>query len=435
MKIETVTVIGANGNVGCKMGGLIAAFSGATVYMMARSMESAAAGIERALKSIKSGTIESRLIPCTFDDAQEVLAKSDWVFESVVEDFLVKSSVNKMIDKYVSDECIVSTGTSGISIDELSKVFSVSHQKNYFGTHFFNPPLKMTICEVIKSSNSDDAVVDEFEKYLRNILGRVIVLTGDFAAFAGNRIGFRLFEKAVSLVEREAENGGIDYVDYILGNTTGNTMAPLSTLDFVGLDVYASIVQNINEKLYPSSHKNIAGFIRQLIHNDFCGVKKSKGLYDYSQKVDGLNMVWDLREGKYKKSVPYNIPVVEEIKEMIRLGRYDHVVPALINKKSRVSKIILEYLISYLVFSCELVPSVVKDVKDVDTVMMHGFAWAPPGFWISLFLKNITIDEFFKIADELHIKMNSDVISIFKQLSFDENAFKAGRRFFAVDGF
>lgn len=41
--------------------------------------------------------------------------------------------------------------------------------------------------------------------------------------------------------------GGVDYIDAIIGPFTGCSMAPITTADFVGLDVHKTIVDNLYE--------------------------------------------------------------------------------------------------------------------------------------------------------------------------------------------
>lgn len=67
----------------------------------------------------------------------------------------------------------------------------------------------------------------------------------DNPAFLGNRIGFQFINDAMQYADRFKDNGSIDYIDAILGSFTERSMAPLTTSDFVGLDVHKAIVDNI----------------------------------------------------------------------------------------------------------------------------------------------------------------------------------------------
>ena len=69
----------------------------------------------------------------------------------------------------------------------------------------------------------------------------------DSPAFLGNRIGFQFINEALQYAEKYKFNGGIDYIDAILGPFTGRAMSPLVTANFVGLDVHKAIVDNLYE--------------------------------------------------------------------------------------------------------------------------------------------------------------------------------------------
>ena len=435
MQIKTVTVIGANGTIGSKIGGMIAAFTDATVYMMARTMEDAEKGVRKAISSVRSSTLESRLIPCTLSGAKEILGKSDWIFESVIEDLDVKKSVNTIIDQHASAQCVITTGTSGISIHELSEAFSARRQ-NFFGTHFFNPPLKMTACEIIRTRYTDEALASAFTGFLESTLHRnIIPIVSDRAAFAGNYIGFRLFEMATFICEQHADKGGIDYVDYILGNAAGNTMAPLITLDYVGLDVYQSIVENIHDKLSDTSSRSVSGFIRQLIHDGHTGSKARQGLYDYRHKSASLPQVWDVRDNAYRPATDYRIPVIESIRHIVRHGRYHDVLPCLLAENNDEAFIVLSYILSYIVFSFDLVPQVVADIHHVDDVMMNGFAWTPPTFWLWQMARNLNHGTFADLCGKYDVGLKEQTRSqIESYLNRGDRNRDAGYRNFTVNG-
>jgi len=90
MKINRITIIGANETMCSQCTGIVAGFSGATVYMISRDIEKFKLGIEKAIASIKSDVIKSRLIPKTFNDLKECVSESDWVFECASEDIDIK---------------------------------------------------------------------------------------------------------------------------------------------------------------------------------------------------------------------------------------------------------------------------------------------------------------------------------------------------------
>ena len=168
--IKTVTILGANGSMGSLCAGIIAAFSNATVYMIARNIDKAQEDVERAINSVRSDTIRQRLNPATYDDLAQCVSESDWILEAVAEIYEAKESVNRMITRSRRKGSIVSTMSSGLSVEKLSQVFDPDGQENYFGTHFYNPPYKMLLCELMSHKKSNTAIKNDLKEYLQTIL-------------------------------------------------------------------------------------------------------------------------------------------------------------------------------------------------------------------------------------------------------------------------
>lgn len=363
MNIKTVTILGANGTMGSQCAGIIAGFGNTKVFMVARSIDKANEGISNAIDSIKSDIIKDQLIPKTYDNIKECIEQSDWIFELTAENINTKHNINKQISQFKKPKAIVSTVTSGLSIDELAKDFSKNEQKYYFGTHFFNPPYKMLLCELIPNSNSDPKIQKDLFDYLQNTLHRKVVITKNTPGFAGNRIGFQLLNEAVQFAEKNQKKGGIFYIDYLLSGFTGRAMPPIATIDLVGLDVHKAIVENIYNLTNDFAHDlfKLPKTINDLIANGKLGNKTNGGFYTKEDKKD-----------------VFNFDFINLSKEKIAEGKYEEAYQILINTNTHESNIIQYFFARYISYSLSLVGIVVKTKEDIDKVMAYGFSWLPP---------------------------------------------------------
>ena len=233
MKINKVTVIGANGTLGVGVSAIFASFGNAKVYMVARSEEKARKAIEDAGKAVKAEVICQNMIPKKYENLEDCIKDSDFIIETIVEEYRAKEKVHKIINKNMKDTAIASTVTSGISINQLSKCYNEKNRKRFMGVHFFNPPYSLTLCEIIPSQYTDVNSVKEIKEYLEKVLFRKTIIVKDEAAFLANRIGFQFINQAMQYAEKYQEQGGIDYIDTILGCFSGRNMPPLHTADFV----------------------------------------------------------------------------------------------------------------------------------------------------------------------------------------------------------
>jgi len=372
-------------------------------------MEAAEKARIKATNSVKADAISKNLIPKCYDDLEECISSSDLVFESVFEDINIKKDVYGKIAKYLKQTTIIGTGTSGLSINSLSECFDESIKKNFMGIHMYNPPYNMTLCEIIPSQYTEKIVLDEMKTYLRDVLHRRVVEVKDEPAFMGNRIGFQFINEALQYAEKYQDNGGIDYIDSIIGPFTGRSMAPLSTSDFVGLDVHKAIVDNIYNNTYDYAHETfiMPEFALKLISEHKLGRKSGSGLYQSVINSDGTKTtkVYDIVTGEYRAKEKYIFPFAKQMIKELKVGNYAEAIYNLVNNHSIEADICLHFLIKYVIYGIRTTKSIGENIHSADDVMATGFNWIPPLAVIDAFGG---INRFKKIALE---KLPEDFLS------------------------
>lgn len=382
MDIRTVTVIGANGTMGCNISGIFASFGEAKVYMVCRNIEDAKKAREKAKISVRAEAIGKNLIPRTYEDLEECLAESDLIFESVKEDIEIKKDVYNRIIKYIKPNTIIGTGTSGLSINELSECFDESLRPYFLGIHMYNPPYYMTLCEVIPSKYTDLKILKEVKEYLKSNLLRKVVEVKDEPAFMGNRIGFQFINEALQYAELYKDNGGIDYIDAILGPFTGRNMPPLMTSDFVGLDVHQAIVDNIYNNTMDYAHETfkMPDFALKLISEQKLGKKSGCGLYQTIINSDGTRTykVYDISSNSYRSKENYIFPFAKQMINEFKIGNYKSAFKKLIENNSIEANICIQFMLKYVIYSISTAKSIGENIYSADDVMANGFNWVPP---------------------------------------------------------
>lgn len=382
MNIKTVTVIGANGTMGCNISGIYASFGNAKVFMVCRKLEDAEKAKMRATLSVKAETIAENLEAKTYEDLEECISKSDLIIESVFEDLQVKKDIYSKIVKYILPHTVIGTGTSGLSINELSMCFNEKLRPHFMGIHMYNPPYNMTLCEVIPSKYTDIKILEEVKEYLRSVLHRNVVEVKDEPAFMGNRIGFQFINEALQYAEKYKDNGGVDYIDSILGPFTGRSMAPLTTSDFVGLDVHKAIVDNIFENTNDYAHDTfqLPEFIEKLIAENKLGRKSGIGLYQAVVNSDGKKTinVYDIETDSYRPKEKYVFPFSKQMIHELRVGNYKKAFECLLHNNSLESTICIHFLVKYVIYGIVTTKAIGENIHSADDVMASGFNWVPP---------------------------------------------------------
>lgn len=382
MTIKTVTVVGANGTMGTNVSAIFASFGNAKVYMVSRDIEKSRKAALKAGKTVKADSIIQNLVPADYSMLADCVSQSDLVFESAAENIEIKIGLHTQIGASLKKGAVACTGSSGLSITRLAECYPKEMRCQFFGVHMFNPPYQLTLCELTASPYSDMQMYGELKEYLTDQLYRTVAESKDLPAFLGNRIGFYFMNEALQYAEKYQDNGGIDYIDSLLGPFTGRTMPPITTADFVGLDVHKAIVDNIYENTNDYVHKKfvLPSYVQKLIDQKKLGRKSGEGLYKLIKNDSGNKrmMVYDIKTGQYRDEIKYSFPFALRMKAFLRDGDYDDAIRELISNRSQEADICLRFLLRYIVYALYTAEHVGYDLRVADDVMATGFTWCPP---------------------------------------------------------
>lgn len=380
--IKTVTVIGVTGTMGANIAGIFASFGDAKVFCVGRNINKVKKTIPRIVKSVKADSIAKNLFPADFSMLEDCVSQSDLIIESSKEDISVKTAIADRVSKAMKPKAVSGTGSSGLSITTIAECYPQELRSRFFGIHMFNPPYTLPLCELTPTKYSDSGLKEDLKEYLSKRLLRTVVEVKDSPAFLGNRIGFQFINEALQYAEIYKDNGGIDYIDALLGSFTGRTMAPLITSDFVGLDVHKAIVDNIYENTndYARDTFILPSFVSQLVSEGKLGRKSGCGLYQRIKYENGLTRqtVYDINTGFYRDTIPYVFPFADKMKNNIQEGNYQRAFEMLINNHSQEAQICLSFLLKYIVYSLYATEEVGYSIDAADDVMATGFNWCPP---------------------------------------------------------
>ena len=382
MIAKTITVIGANGTMGTNVSAIFASFGNAKVYMVCRDLEKSKTAALKAGKTVKADSIINNLVPADYTMLADCIKESNLVFESAAENLELKIQLHSQVARNLRKGAVACTGSSGLSITRLAECYSEELRSQFFGVHMFNPPYQLPLCELTASPYSDMEMYAELKTYLSDTLRRTVAESKDLPAFLGNRIGFYVINEALIYAERYQDNGGVDYIDAILGPFTGRAMPPITTADFVGLDVHKAIVDNLYELTNDYVHDKFVmpSYVQHLIDSGMLGRKAGQGLYKLVKNESGEKrlLVWDIKSGQFRDVIKHSFPFAVKMKEYLRNGDYDEAMLELINNHSQEADICLRFLLRYIIYSLYTAEHVGYDLRVADDVMATGFTWCPP---------------------------------------------------------
>lgn len=244
----------------------------------------ALAGIERALGARPPAFYTARMaeqIEVGTLDNLTGLSEVDWIVEAVVEDLQVKQSVLARIDGEVAGQAIVTSNTSGLSIAQLMAGRSAALARRFMGIHFFNPPRYMKLVEAVPGSQTDPNLVRQMADFLRDELGKGVVVARDTPNFIGNRLGVFAILSMLHLMEREALT--VAQVDGLSGPLMGRpASATLRLCDIIGLDTLMRVAGTAQRLLVDDPWRarfNPPALLERMLDAGLLGAKTGGGFY------------------------------------------------------------------------------------------------------------------------------------------------------------
>ncbi len=201
-------------------------------------------------------------------------ATADLVVEAVVERMEVKRSVLAELEGVASEECVLTSNTSTLSIDGMAE--ALGRRDRFCGMHFFNPVHKMPLVEIIRGRRTADRTVATVYG-LAVALGKVPVVVKDGPGFLVNRILGPYLNEACYLL---AEGASIEAIDEAALDF-GMPMGPLRLIDEIGIDVAghagAVLHEAFGERMAPAPP------LAKLGESGRLGRKGGSGFYRYEK--------------------------------------------------------------------------------------------------------------------------------------------------------
>ena len=255
---------------------------------------------KKRMKPLEMGETLNRIRP-TLSYAE--FGDVDVIVEAVVENPKVKKIVLAEVEDKVSENAIIASNTSTISIDLLAE--DLKRPENFLGMHFFNPVHMMPLVEVIRGKKTSEEAVASVVAYAKK-MGKTPIVVNDCPGFLVNRVLFPYFAGFAGLLRDGADFQKIDKVM----EKFGFPMGPAYLLDVVGIDTGVHANQVMAEGFPDRMKADFKSAMEVMYENNRYGQKNNVGFYKYETD----------KKGKPKKvvdEVTYELikPVVAETKE------------------------------------------------------------------------------------------------------------------------
>ncbi len=333
--VETLTVLGA-GHMGLGIAQVIA-MSGYQVNLMDLNRETLEKNIGR-IKYILTRYAEKGEFPRDkieptmnrirpFTDLKESVRDSQYVIETVPEELELKQRVFREVEKLVPEDVIISTNTSALPITEIQE--GMKKPQRVVGTHFFNPPQRIKLVEIVYGAKTSDETVNFTLELMKRIDRDPVVCKKDVPGFLANRTVIVMLNFASWLVSEGIFTPA--EIDSAFHYKLGQPMGTFGLNDFLGLKTTYQVQKFIAQREPTFKVPPIWENLVKAGHN---GVDTGKGFYEYPDKVwrkpqswsekiaDKYDTTWSLLVGinRMAQIVNDGVATVEEVDKAVKIG-------------------------------------------------------------------------------------------------------------------
>jgi 3-hydroxyacyl-CoA dehydrogenase len=301
----------------------------------------------------------------------EKLRECDLVIEAITERMDYKSELYSRVAPYIGEHAIFASNTSGLSINQLAQAFPEHLRHRFCGIHFFNPPRYMHLVELIACAQTEAPLLDGLETFLVSTMGKGVVRAKDTPNFIANRIG--VFSMLATKHHAQAFNLGFDMVDALTGRYLGRPKsATFRTLDIVGLDVFAHVVNTMRENLTDDpwhKHFELPAWFGYLVDQGSLGQKTKRGIY---QKIGREIHVLDLHTNEYRLS---DARVDDGVKDILRERDWAKKLSGLRSNPHPQAQFLWAVFRDVFHYCALQLEAIADNARDLDFAVRWGFGW------------------------------------------------------------
>jgi len=218
----------------------------------------------------------------SFTSLVEGVKGVDLVVEAATENIDLKLQIFKELDAATSENVILATNTSSISITKIAAV--TNRPDKVIGMHFMNPVPVMKLIEIIRGYSTSDEVTNLIMEISKK-LDKVPVEVNDYPGFVANRILMPMINEAIyTLYEGVA---GVEEIDTVMKLGMAHPMGPLQLADFIGLDVCLAILRVLHEGFGNPKYAPCPLLVNMVTAGKK-GIKSGEGFYSWAHGTKDL---------------------------------------------------------------------------------------------------------------------------------------------------
>jgi 3-hydroxybutyryl-CoA dehydrogenase len=203
------------------------------------------------------------------------LTAFDVVIEAAKEDLGVKQDLFVALEAVGGPRALYATNTSSLDIPSIAA--PMAHPERLVGMHFFNPPTRMRLVEVVHGETTGEAAEEEANAFA-TAWGKTTVRCTSTPGFIVNRVARPFYGEAQWMLA--AGLATATEIDAALRDA-GFRMGPLELTDLIGQDVNLAVGTSVWEQTGRDPRYEPTDLQRDLVKRGQLGRKSGIGVYTY----------------------------------------------------------------------------------------------------------------------------------------------------------
>lgn len=208
----------------------------------------------------------------------EELRHCDIIIETITEDLTQKIKLLSKVDSICSENTLIVSNTSTISISKLQGNCP-NHYGKVAGLHFMSPVPQMELVEIIKTLETTEVTLVKLQEFVKS-LDKTPLIIKDSPGFISSRLLAVYINEAVKILSEGVADA--ETIDKIAMLGLNHPIGPLKLADEIGLDTSLRILDSLYSN-YKESKFNAHVLLRQLVDLGILGKKTGQGFYKYSK--------------------------------------------------------------------------------------------------------------------------------------------------------